>query len=94
LKHHFFVKDFSCKRYFKNGNTAEKALANKADQLWRGVRAGGILKGRDTLLALVSNYNWEMNFKLEGYNECLVTYVMAASSPTFPISSVVYIVMG
>jgi hypothetical protein len=41
-------------------------------------------------LALVSNYNWEMNFKLEGYNECLVTYVMAASSPTFPISSVVY----
>jgi hypothetical protein len=31
-----------------------------------------------------------MNFKLEGYNECLVTYVMAASSPTFPISSVVY----
>jgi hypothetical protein len=40
------------------------------------------------------NYNWEMNFKLEGYNECLVTYVMAASSPTFPISSVVYIKDG
>jgi hypothetical protein len=24
----------------------------------------------------------EMNFKLEGYNECLITYVMAVSSPT------------
>jgi hypothetical protein len=23
-----------------------------------------------------------MNFKLEGYNECLITYVMAVSSPT------------
>jgi hypothetical protein len=27
------------------------------------------------------NYGWEMNFKLEGYNECLITYVMAVSSP-------------
>jgi hypothetical protein len=26
------------------------------------------------------NYGWEMNFKLEGYNECLITYVMAVSS--------------
>jgi hypothetical protein len=27
-----------------------------------------------------------MNFKLEGYNECLITYVMAVSSPTHPIA--------
>jgi hypothetical protein len=29
----------------------------------------------------------EMNFKLEGYNECLITYVMAVSSPTHPIAA-------
>ena len=28
-----------------------------------------------------------MNFKLEGYNEALIVYVLAKSSPTFPISS-------
>ena len=28
------------------------------------------------------NYGWEMNFPLEGYNECLITYILAASSPT------------
>ena len=28
-------------------------------------------------------YNWEMNFPLEGYNEALIVYVLAASSPTF-----------
>jgi hypothetical protein len=26
-------------------------------------------------------------FKLEGYNECLITYVMAVSSPTHPIAA-------
>jgi hypothetical protein len=53
---HFFVKDFCSREYFKNGNTAEKALANKADQLWR-CRVELVYWGRDTLLALVSNYN-------------------------------------
>ena len=31
-----------------------------------------------------------MNMKIEGYNECLITYVMAAASPTHPISPTVY----
>ena len=30
-------------------------------------------------------YNWEMNFPLEGYNEALIVYVLAASSPTYPV---------
>jgi hypothetical protein len=42
---------------------------------------------RRAILALVSNYGWEMNFKLEGYNECLITYVMAVSSP-HPIAAI------
>ncbi len=31
-----------------------------------------------------------MNFRIRGYNECLITYVLAASSPTHPIPSSVY----
>jgi hypothetical protein len=27
---------------------------------------------------------------LEGYNECLITYVMAVSSPTHPIAAAAY----
>jgi hypothetical protein len=51
-------------------------------------------KGEDAILALVSHYGWEMNFKLEGYNECLITYVMAVSSPTHPIAAAVSQRMG
>jgi hypothetical protein len=28
-----------------------------------------------------------MNFPLEGYNECLITYILAASSPTHSIDA-------
>lgn len=31
-----------------------------------------------------------MNFPLEGYNECLITYVLAASSPTHSVPAVTY----
>jgi hypothetical protein len=79
------------REYFKDGNTAEKALAAKADELWKGVEWDWYTKGEEALYWHWSpNYGWEMNFKLEGYNECLITYVLAASSPTHPISAAAY----
>ncbi|MFM7803333.1 MAG: glucoamylase family protein, partial [Verrucomicrobiota bacterium] len=35
-------------------------------------------------------HGWAMNFPIEGYNECLITYVLAASSPTHPIPAAAY----
>ena len=35
-------------------------------------------------------YGWDMDHVITGWNECLITYVMAAASPTHGISSSVY----
>ena len=35
-------------------------------------------------------YEWEMNFPLEGYNECLIVYVLAAASPTHTVPASCY----
>ncbi len=35
-------------------------------------------------------YEWQMNFAVTGYNECLIMYVLAASSPTYGIPAEVY----
>ncbi|WP_166925599.1 glucoamylase family protein [Flavobacterium poyangense] len=79
------------REYFKNGTATEKELAAKADELWKGVEWDWYTKGENALYWHWSpNYGWEMNFKLEGYNECLITYVMAAASPTHPISAEAY----
>lgn len=79
------------REYFKNGNASEQALATKADNLWKGVEWDWYTKGENALYWHWSpNYGWEMNFKLEGYNECLITYVLGKASPTHPISAACY----
>ena len=35
-------------------------------------------------------YGWDINHKVQGYNECLITYILAASSPTHPVDPSVY----
>ncbi|MCE5178180.1 MAG: beta-glucosidase [Porphyromonadaceae bacterium] len=79
------------REYFKNGNEREKELAQKIDTLWREMEWDWYLNGQDVLYWHWSpDYQWEMNFPLEGYNECLITYILAASSPTHPIPASAY----
>lgn len=79
------------KEYFKDGNEKEQALAQKIDQLWREVEWDWYTKGENVLYWHWSpTDNWDMNFPVGGYNECLIMYVLAASSPTHPISKDVY----
>lgn len=78
--------------YFKGGNQAEQQLVEKIDQLWREVEWDWYTQGgRDVLYWHWSpEYQWEMNFPVGGYNECLIMYILAASSPTHPIKPSVY----
>ncbi|MDP3314107.1 glucoamylase family protein [Lutibacter sp.] len=78
--------------YFENGNEQEKALIAKIDKLWKEVEWSWYTKGGEKVLYWhwSPNYGWEMNFPVGGYNECLIMYVLAASSPTYPISKEVY----
>ncbi|WP_281228825.1 glucoamylase family protein [Flavobacterium aquiphilum] len=79
------------REYFKNGNTQEKALSAKADNLWKGVEWSWYTNGENAMYWHWSpTYQWEMKFKLEGYNECLIAYIMGAASPTHPIPAAAY----
>lgn len=82
----------SVREYFKNGNKEEKALAKKMDELWKGVEWNWYTKGGEKTLYWhwSPTYGWEMNFPLKGYDETLVTYILAASSPTHPIDAETY----
>ena len=88
----FLIQGLLCVReYFKNGNESEKQLAEKIDTLWREMDWTWYLNGQDVLYWHWSpEYGWEMNFPLEGYNECLITYILAASSPTHAIPASAY----
>lgn len=78
--------------YFKSGNEKEQELVAKIDKLWKDVEWDWYTKnGEDVLYWHWSpEYAWEMNFPVGGYNECLIMYVLAAASPTHPITKSVY----
>lgn len=80
------------REYFKNGNEQEKALAEKIDDLWRGVEWDWYTKGGEDVLYWhwSPDYGWDMNFPVGGYNEALIMYILAAASPTHPIKAEVY----
>ena len=78
-------------QYFAQGNEREQALAQRIDTLWRGVEWSWYRNGQNVLYWHWSpEYGWEMNFAVHGFNECLVMYILAAASPTYPIDREVY----
>lgn len=89
----FLMQSLLCVRqYVKDGNSEEKALAAKIDKLWHEMEFDWYRNGGKNVLYWhwSPNYGWEMNFPLEGYNECLITYILAASSPTHGIPAECY----
>jgi hypothetical protein len=88
----FMIQGLLCVRqYFQNGNAAEKALAARVDKLWKEVEFDWYRNGKNVLYWHWSpTYAWEMNFPVHGYNECLIMYVLAASSPAHTIPAEVY----
>ena len=88
----FMIQGLLCVRqYFNKGNEAEKKLAARIDKLWREVEFDWYRNGKNVLYWHWSpQYAWEMNFAVRGYNECLIMYVLAASSSTHSVPAEVY----
>lgn len=80
------------RQYFEQGNEQEKALAARITDIWEAVEWNWYTKGGENVLYWhwSPKYGWDMNFPVGGYNECLIMYVLAASSPTHPIDAAVY----
>ncbi|MEA4985440.1 hypothetical protein SDC9_109695 [bioreactor metagenome] len=81
----------TAREYFRDGNPQERLLAGRITQLWESVEWDWYTQGTDSLYWHWSkNYGWKMNHRIKGFDETLITYVLAASSPTYPISRSVY----
>ena len=88
----FLVQGLICiQEYLKDGNTEEKELSVKAETLWKGVEWNWYTQNLNTLFWHWSpNFNFDINLPLKGYNEVLITYVLAAASPDHSIEKDVY----
>lgn len=88
----FLIQGLLTVRQFLDASIeSEKKLAQRITKIWEDVEWDWYTKGEDVLYWHWSpNYEWDMNFPVGGYNECLIMYVLAASSPTHAIDADVY----
>jgi len=82
----------TARQYFNGADPAETTLRTDINNIYNGVEWSWYRKDNSNTLYWhwSPNYNWDMNLPIKGWNECLVTYVMAASSPTYSIPKTVY----
>ena len=89
----YLLQGLLCVRqFFKDGNEQERKLASRVDALWRGVDFDWYRNGGQNVLFWhwSPDYGWKKNFPVHGYNECLILYIVAASSPDHSIPAEVY----
>ena len=89
----YLMEGLLCARqYFTAADAGETSLRNDINSLWNAVEWNWFTQGGQNVLYWhwSPDKNWVMNFPIHGWNEALIAYVLAAASPSSPVSKLVY----
>jgi hypothetical protein len=89
----FLMQGLLCvKQYFDQDDHKEKELRDRITWMWNDIEWNWFTRGGLNILYWHwSPVNeWSVNNDIRGWNECLITYVLAASSLNYSISAGVY----
>ncbi len=89
---YLFMGLLTAREYFNRQTPLERYLRKRITQLWETANWQWHTN-RSTAMLWWHWSPWndfDMNFPIRGWNECLITYIMAASSPTHAITKEVY----
>ena len=79
------------RQYFSNDNEQETELRNRITNIWEDVEWTWYTQGQNKITWHWSpNHDFAINLDVRGWNEALIVYVLASSSPTYPINIDVY----
>ena len=80
----YLFQGLLCARQYFNGNDpVEREFRNKLAWMWPDIEWNWFTRGGQEVLYWhwSPNNGWAMNFPVRGFNECLIMYILAASSP-------------
>jgi len=82
----------TARQYFNSADAAEVLLRNDINAIWQAVEWDWFRRNNRNVLYWnwSPNHGWAVNVPVQGWNECLITYILAASSPTHPVPKPVY----
>ena len=80
------------RQYFNGSNASEINLRTDINQLYQNVEWNWFRKNNEERLLWhwSPEFNWDINLQVKGWNESLITYVLAASSSNYSIPKSVY----
>lgn len=81
----------TARQFFNGSDAGETTLRNDINTIWNAVDWDWFRQGKKVLYWHWSpDKDFVMNMPVQGWNECLITYVLAASSTTHGITKPVY----
>ena len=83
----------SARQYFKGSAPAEQDLRNKITNLWESVEWDWFRRTPDgdaLYWHWSPEYSWHINHRLTGWNEVMITYLLAIASPTHGVPASLY----
>ncbi len=88
----FMMMGLLCAReYFSRDEAVEASIRMRITWIWEEVEWDWYTQGRKLLYWHWSpNNGWVMDHEIHGWNETLITYVLAAASKRYPIDPLVY----
>lgn len=80
------------RQYLNEQIPREKELIDRINMLWENIEFDWFTKDGENVLYWhwSPEYEWEMDFDVRGYNECLIMYILAAGSPGHGVDPAVY----
>jgi hypothetical protein len=82
----------AARQYFDGAGADETTIRSNINAIVNSIEWNWFRKNNEQVLHWhwSPDKDWTMNLKIQGWNECLITYVMAASSQSFSIPDTVY----
>ncbi len=88
----FLIGGLLVARQYFDGDGKEAELRDRINVLWNQTEWNWHTRGGQHIMYWhwSPNQGWGMDFEIRGWNECLLTYVLGASSNTYPIHKEAY----
>lgn len=89
---YLFMGLLTARQYFNKNTPLEKYFRNRVNDMWRDADWNWHSKGdtKNLYWHWSPTNDFDMNFPVFGYDEALITYIVAAASKTHPISKELY----
>lgn len=76
------------RQYFNSENSIETQIRSLATELWESIEWNWYRRTSTSNVLYwhwSPNYAWDMNMPIYGFNECMIVYLLAIASPTYPV---------